>query len=187
MTESSNKNIIQSIKELLKHNKRSWDSMLKYALWADRITVKQAIGTSPYQLVYGTEAVFPVHLGIPVMKFLQDSQEELDDMQRRIFEMIELQQNMEKVDEKAQLYRSKIKSRFDRNIKENTFSISDMVLRWDARKEQKGKHGKFDNLWFGPFLVSKVLENNTFILQSLEGEELSSPINGRFLKHFYSL
>ena len=108
-------------------------------------------------------------------------------MQRRIFEMIELQQNREKVDEKAQLYRSKIKSRFDRNIKEKTFSVGDMVLRWDARKEQKGKHGKFDNLWFGPFLVSKVLENNTLILKSLEGEELSSPVNGRFLEHFYSL
>ena len=62
-----------------------------------------------------------------------------------------------------------------------------MVLRWDARKEQKGKHGKFDNLWFGPFLVSNFLENNTFVLQTLEGEELSSPVNGRFLKHFYSL
>ena len=75
--------------------------MLRYALWADRITVKQAIGTSPFQLVYGIEAIFPVQLGIPVMKFLQNSQEEPDDMQRRIFEMIELQQNREKVDEKA--------------------------------------------------------------------------------------
>ena len=52
--------------------------------------MKQAIGTSPFELVYGTEAVFPVQLGIPVMKFLQNSQEEPDDMQRRIFEMIEL-------------------------------------------------------------------------------------------------
>ena len=48
LAESSNKNIIQSIRKLLKHNKRSWDSMLKYALWADRITVKQAIGTSSF-------------------------------------------------------------------------------------------------------------------------------------------
>ena len=71
--------------------------------------------------------------------------------------------------------------------KQILFSVADMVLRWDARKEQKGKHGKFENLWFGPFLLSKVLENNTFILQALEGEELSSPVNGRFLKHFYSL
>ena len=68
-------------------------------------------------------------------------------MQRRIYEMIELQQNREKVEEREQLYRLKIKSRFDRKIKENTFSVGDMVLRWDARKEKKGKHGKFDNLW----------------------------------------
>ena len=92
--------------------------------------------------------------------------------------MIELQQNREKVEESAQLDRLKIKNRFDKKIKDSTFSVGDMVLRWDARKEQKGKHGKFDNLWFGPFLVSKFLGNNTFVLQTLEGEELSSPVNG---------
>ena len=68
------------------------------------------------------------------------------------------------MEEKAQLYRLKVKERFDRKIKENTFSVGDMVLRWDARKEQKGKHRKFDNLWFGPCIVSKILENNTFVL-----------------------
>ena len=84
------------------------------------------------------------------------------------------------------MYRKKIKERFDRKIKENTFSFGDMVLRWDARKEQKGKHGNFDNLWLGPFIISKLLEKNNFILQTLEGEELSNPVNGRFLKLFYS-
>ena len=57
---STNKSIIQSIKKLLKQNKWSWDSMLKYALWADMIIIKKAIGTSPFQLVYGTDVVFPV-------------------------------------------------------------------------------------------------------------------------------
>ena len=107
-------------------------------------------------------------------------------MERRIYALIELQQKWEIVEEKDQLYRLKVKERFDRKIKENTFSVGDMVLRWDARKEQKGKHGKFDNLWFCPFIVSKILENNTFVLQTLDGEELSNPVNGRFLKHFYS-
>ena len=61
-----------------------------------------------------------------------------------------------------------------------------MVPRWDARKEQKGKHGKFDNLWLGPLIISKILENNTFIPQTMEGEELSNLVNGRFLKIFYN-
>ena len=56
--------------------------MLKYAFWADRITIKKEIGTSPFQLVYGTDVVFPIQLGIPVMKFLQNSQEEPNDIQR---------------------------------------------------------------------------------------------------------
>ena len=43
--------------------------MLKYTLWEDRITVKKAIGTSPFQLVYGIDAVFSVQLCIPVMNF----------------------------------------------------------------------------------------------------------------------
>ena len=112
------------------------------------------------------------------MKFFQDCQEEPNDMQRRIYALIELQQKREIVEEKAQLYNLKIKEIFGRKIKDNTFSVGDMVLRCDARKEQKGKHGKFDNLWFGPFIVSKILENNTFVLQSMEGEELSNPVNG---------
>ena len=159
--------------------------MLKYALWVDIITIKKVIGTSPSQLVYGTNVVFPVKLGIPVMKFIQDSQEEPSDIQRRIYTLIELQQKRETIEEKAQLYRTKIKEMFGRNIKENTFSNGDMVLRWDARKEWKGKHGKFDNLWFGPFIVSNILENNTFVLQTWDCEELSNPVNGHFLEHFY--
>ena len=88
LVDSTNKSIIQSIKKLLKQNKQSWDSRLKYALWEDRITIKKGIRTSPFQLVYGTHVVFPVQLGILVMKFLQDSQEKPGYIQRRIYALI---------------------------------------------------------------------------------------------------
>ena len=120
--------------------------MLKYALWADRITTKKAIGLSHFQLVYGTNVVFPIQLGIPVITFLHNSQEEPNDIQRRIFSLTKLQQGCEALAEKAQDYKKNIKEIFVRKVKEDTFSFRDMVLRWDARKEQKGNHGKFDNL-----------------------------------------
>ena len=61
-----------------------------------------------------------------------------------------------------------------------------MVLRSDARKDEKGKHGKFDNIWLGPFTVVKILGNKTFVLQNLNGEEIAGPVNGHFLKYFHT-
>ena len=71
LAESSNKSLIRIIKKLLEENKKNWDSKLKYALWADRVTVKKSTGNSPFRLVYGTEAVFPIQLTLPLAKPLQ--------------------------------------------------------------------------------------------------------------------
>ena len=72
-----------------------------------------------------------------------------------------------------------------KRIKEDSFLPGNMLLIWDAQRDQKGQHSKFDNLWLGPFKISKILVNNTFVLKNLEGEELLTPVNGRFLKSFY--
>jgi hypothetical protein len=59
LAEYSNKSMVRIIKKLLEDNKRTWDAKLKYALWANRVSTKSAIGTSPFQLVFGMEVVFP--------------------------------------------------------------------------------------------------------------------------------
>jgi hypothetical protein len=94
---SSNKSLIRIIKKLLIENKKSWDSKLKFALWANRISAKKSIGTSPFQMVYGTKVVFPTQLGLPVLKFTQEELEEPNDIQRRIFQIIEVQHNRERL------------------------------------------------------------------------------------------
>ena len=72
LAKSSNKSLVTIIKKLLEENKNSWHKKLVHALWVDRLTTKKSIGMSPYQLVYGTEAVFPTSLGIPVIKLAQE-------------------------------------------------------------------------------------------------------------------
>jgi hypothetical protein len=81
----------------LEDNKKAWDSKLKFALWVDRVTTKRSIGISPLQLVYGEEVVFPSQLAIPIAKFIQDYQEENNDMIRRIHQLVEVQQAREQV------------------------------------------------------------------------------------------
>ena len=57
-----------------------------------------------------------------------------------------------------------MKTMFDRRPRERDFKEGDLVLRWNARREEKGKLGKFDNLWFGPLAIDEVKGNNTFVL-----------------------
>jgi hypothetical protein len=89
------------IKKLLEDNKRAWDEKLKYALQADCVSTKRAIGTSPFQLVYGMEAVFPVQIYFLVVKFLQEIEIEPNYAIKRIFQIVDSQQAREKLLEKA--------------------------------------------------------------------------------------
>ena len=141
---------------------------------------------SPYELVYGMEARFPSSLGIPTIKLLQEIQAELNDIQRRINQTIHLQQTREQVYDRAQIVQEKLKRMFDKRAKAEDFNVGDKVLRWDSRREYKGKHAKFDFLWRGPLVISVVQVNNTYFLIFVEdcsAEE--GPVNGRMLKHYH--
>jgi hypothetical protein len=60
-----------------------------------------------------------------------------------------------------------MKDTFDKKVKADIFKAGDLVLKWDAARQEKGKHGKFDALWTGPFLYHQY--NRTTLLFSKSG------------------
>jgi transposase InsO family protein len=70
--ESSNKILLTIVKKIVGENKKSWDSKIKHALWANRITKKSSIVKSHFELVYGLEARLPVHLRLPTYGSVED-------------------------------------------------------------------------------------------------------------------
>ena len=59
------------------------------------------------------------------------------------------------------------------------------MLKWDSRREDKGKHGKFDLLWKCPYIIYAFRGHNAFFLREMDGiEEKGGPINGRMLEHY---
>jgi hypothetical protein len=72
------------------------------------------------------------------------------------------------VNQKVVAHQRKFKATFDKGTKKYIFNDGYLVLRWDARREDKAKHGKFDNLWYGPFRIAKVMDNNIFLLHNLD-------------------
>jgi len=141
---------------------------------------------SPFELVYGVEIVFPASLVTPVVKLLQEASSEEDPMQRRLNQMIHLQQTREEVFKNTSKLQEKIKKIYDRKSKADRFQLDDVVLKWDARNEEKGKHGKFENLWKGPFKVAAYRGKNAFLLKEMNGKDCPrGPMNGRLLKQYH--
>jgi hypothetical protein len=77
-----------------------------------------------------------------------------------------------------------MKSLFDKKEKDREFLPGDLVLKWDVRKEDPGKHDKFDHLWFGPLRIASTEGKNSFLPENLDGKFFDTPINSCYLKHF---
>ena len=79
-----------------------------------------------------------------------------------------------------------MKEIFNRKTKPNDFQLGDVVLLWDAPHEDKGKHGKFDHRWKGPYKIVSFRGENAYVLDEMEGGLVyGAPVNGRLLKHYF--
>jgi hypothetical protein len=56
-----------------------------------------------------------------------------------------------------------------RRVTQDCFGINE--------KEKSGKHGKFDSLWTGPYIIHDVAGSNSFYLNQLDGEKLTLQVN----------
>jgi len=122
------------------------------------------------------------------MKLLQEVGSEENDIQCRINQMIHLLQTRDEVFQNTSKLHERIKRIYDSKTKEDDLKIRDVVLHWDARNEDKGNHGKFENLWKSPYQISTFRGKNYFLLDEMNGEpSLGGPVNGRLLKHYLFL
>jgi hypothetical protein len=71
----------------------------------------------------------------------------------------------------------------DRNVKERSFNIGDLVLR--RIQNTKGLH-KLSSPWEGPFTVAKVTRPGSYRLQTHEGEDVNNSWNVDQLCRFYA-
>ena len=79
-----------------------------------------------------------------------------------------------------------MKHLYDKKAIERNFKIGDMVLMWNARIEEKGKHGKFDPIWLGPYNIYDQNGEDSYFLKDLTGDILELPVHGQFLKRYFS-
>jgi hypothetical protein len=72
--ESTNKNLVKILKNIISDKPLQWHTLLTYALWEDRTTTKTNIGHTPFQLLYGQKVV--MHVELELTSLILDFQSE---------------------------------------------------------------------------------------------------------------
>jgi hypothetical protein len=140
-------------------NHTNWHTALSYALWADRVTPKVAIGNSLFFLVYEREAILLPNVLLPSLQLSQKVQdEEFPTLENRINALLKLEETRAQAKHRLDQHQQIVDWWFGENSSfDRKFNVGYLVLRWDKAHEDKGEHTKFQNLWLGPFIVIKNL------------------------------
>ena len=92
--ESTNKVIASILTRTVKIHQKDWADRLPEALWAYRTTWRNTTGFSPYDLVYGKIAIFPIEFEIKTLKTATEVNLDVTQAQkRRLNQLNELDEN----------------------------------------------------------------------------------------------
>jgi hypothetical protein len=139
-------------------------------IWGLRTQVSSATGFSPFFLVYGSKAVLlsDVAFGAPRIQFYEEGEAE----QTRRIDLDSLKEQRLATVMRQARQDQQLRRYHDRNIKETSFNVGDLVLRCIQKTDVMHK---LSAPWEGPFIVTEVISPSTYRLQWGDGQGVPNP------------
>ncbi|XP_072090646.1 uncharacterized protein [Arachis hypogaea] len=141
-------------------------------------------GETPFKIVYGSEALIPVEVGIPTLR--AELYDELHNTNTRNAELDLAEEDREIAAIKQRARKQLAERRHNKKVVTRTFEEGDLVLRRTEEARRPISHGKLAANWEGPFRVSKVLGMGAYQLQTLQGNPILGNWNISSLKMYRS-
>ena len=179
--ESTNKVIEAILTKTIKENRRDWFQRLPEALWVYRTTWRNTTGFSPYELVFGKNAIFPVEFEIKTLRTALAVNLDLTDAQTaRLQQLQELDEKRLDAIHQTTMIQQQRSRWHDRTIKQKQFQKGDRALLYDSHFENF--QGKLRTRWLGPYEVDAVFPKGTVRLLTIDGSRTPLLVNGYRLR-----
>ena len=166
-----------------------WSTYLSSAVFAINTSVQKSTKFTPFYLMYGREARFPLEAEkVAETDSLEEAADDIctADTDKYIEEILEKQKSIfTKVDANIKSAQEKQKKQYAerKGITEYGFKIGDKVLRRNMQqKTRKGK--KMEDRWLGPYIIVEVTKTSG-ILKNSSGKILKQRINLSQLKPYH--
>lgn len=175
--------VLKGLKMMLEGVKGSGIDGFPGILWSSRTIVREAIGQTPFNLVYENEAILHVEVGIPSLRITFYDQSRNEEEKR--FNLDLLPETRGNVLLRAISYKLRLTRLFNRRGKHQPLQDNDWVLRKFEATWREPRLGKLQPNWEGPYKVTKVVHLGTYRLEDQEGRELPRSWNTDNIRKFY--
>jgi hypothetical protein len=159
---------------------RNWHKELPSVLWALRTNINRATRDTPFNLVYGAEAVLPLEIYLKSARVAQFNEEDQDESRQLDANLLEERRNAALSN--VRKYQEALKKYYNKSVVQRELNVGDLVLKKDIRT--KDKH-KFSTPWEGPFIIVDVAAPGAYVLAEVNGDMLPNTWNGDQLRKYY--
>jgi hypothetical protein len=84
--------------------------------------------------------------------------------------------------------KARVAKTYNKKVKSKSFQVGELVWQIILPTGSKSNQfGKWSPNWESPYKVIKVIFENSYLLETLQGEHLTRAINGRYLKSTFQV
>lgn len=134
--QSTNKTLCTTLTKVVEGNRHDWEQKLHSVLWAYRTAYKTSMGTTPFELAFGLDAILPIEFLVPTLRVAKQLDWAGHELSHRI-------DDLEKLDETCLLAfmginaeKRRQKQWFGQHVKVGKFKKGDLVLLYTLKKHK---------------------------------------------------
>ena len=124
--ESTNKILCTVLKKVVSESKTDWELKLPSVLWAYRVAYKTTIGTTPFNMVFGLDAILPMEFLIPTLRVAKNLEWNGHELTERLDELEKLDETWLKAIAGMYALKRRQKQFHDDHIITKRFKVGDL-------------------------------------------------------------
>jgi hypothetical protein len=144
--EAINKVLVTMLRRMIGIHKMSWHTILFSTLWDYHTSVKFTTNFTPFQLVYGIEAILSIECEIPSLKLVVKLLPNTFVEEERLLYLMQLDKTRCDVALVIEAQKKRVKSQYDKHVKPCIFSEGDLVLLYEQDRDMLGAEN-FEAMW----------------------------------------
>jgi hypothetical protein len=158
---------------------RNWHKKLPSVLWAIPTNVNRATRDTPFNLVYGADAVLQHKIYLESARVARFDSEHQAEARELDSILLEERRNMTLIN--VQKYQEPLKEYYNKSVVQRELNIRDLVLK-DIHTRDKHK---FLSPYESPFIIVDVIATGAYVLSKVDGAMLPNTWNTDQLCKYY--